>query len=350
MKVIHIESGLGNQMLSYCEYLAIKKMNPNDDVYIETIVFEIPECNQVVNQWNGYELQRIFGIDAPNIKTLFTKEEWTHIIDEIRQREFWNHGWCYRTHFTEALIHAGLPLQPPAKGKGRKIIPSQNPSPMERFKAYLGHNVLPYTYFREYIKRRQYRKKLETANYDFLFKQTGDNIFIGQTLDFKNKNAGIERIENEIEESFRFPALSDKKNSEVLEHIRKHNAVAIHARRGDMLGQNYGIYKTGYFKRAVKYIRKHTTNPIFYIFTDPGSVQWCKDNAHVLGLHTGKDEIHFVNWNKGEDSYKDIQLMAACKHQVITNSTFGWWGAYFNENPNKITCSPIAYINTTNTF
>lgn len=350
MKIIHIESGLGNQMLSYCEYLAIKKMNSDEDVYIETIVFEIPECNTVVNQWNGYELQRIFGINAPNVRTLFTEKQWRQIIDEIKRREFWNNGWCYRTHFTEAFIHAGLPLKPPQKGIGKKIIPSLNPSWIERFKSFMGQNVLPYTYFREFVKRQQYERILREANYEFLFKQTDENLFIGQTLDFKNKNAGIERIADEIRDAFKFPDLSDSKNVDALKHIRNHNSVAIHARRGDMLGRNYGMYKTGYFKRAVRYIRGHMNSPVFYIFTDPGSVQWCMENAHILGLNPKKDEIHFVDWNKGEDSYKDMQLMAACKHQVITNSTFGWWGAYFNENPCKITCSPIAYINTTNTF
>ena len=66
MKVIHIESGLGNQMLSYCEYLALKKVNPDDDFYLETIIYDIPECNDVICQWNGYELERIFGIKEPS--------------------------------------------------------------------------------------------------------------------------------------------------------------------------------------------------------------------------------------------------------------------------------------------
>ena len=54
MIIIHIESGLGNQMLSYCEYLSLKYANPNQEFFAETIVFEIPECNQVIFQWNGY--------------------------------------------------------------------------------------------------------------------------------------------------------------------------------------------------------------------------------------------------------------------------------------------------------
>lgn len=117
-----------------------------------------------------------------------------------------------------------------------------------------------------------------------------------------------------------------------------------------MLGGNYVYYATGFFKRAVKYIRKHVENPVFFIFCDPGSVGWAMENAEVLGLNVRKDEIHFVDWNKSTESYRDMQLMAACKHQIITNSTFGWWGAWMNKNPNKITISPEFRINTTHTF
>lgn len=58
MKIVHIESGLGNQMLSYCEFLALKKSNPKDDIFIETSIYDIPECNDTICQWNGYELNR----------------------------------------------------------------------------------------------------------------------------------------------------------------------------------------------------------------------------------------------------------------------------------------------------
>ena len=64
MKIVHVESGLGNQMLSYCEYLALKSLHPEEDIYIETIVYDIPECNEVIKQWNGYELQRILMLQT----------------------------------------------------------------------------------------------------------------------------------------------------------------------------------------------------------------------------------------------------------------------------------------------
>ncbi|MCM1109239.1 MAG: alpha-1,2-fucosyltransferase [Clostridium sp.] len=354
MKVIHIESGLGNQMLSYCEYLAIKKMNPDDDVYIENIIFDIPECNSVVNQWNGYELQSVFGIEAPNIKQLFTEEQWQKILAEIRNREFWNRKWNYGVHFTEAFRHAGLDLTntcPDHEAPGvPEIIPPQNPSLKQKAITFAWHHFLPLTYLHEYMARKRGYRILKTANYDFLFCQSPEDMYIGQRLDFKKKNAGIERIEKEIKQAFKFPALTDQRDIDAVKQIRSCNAVAIHARRGDMLGENYGLYATGYFKRAVGYIRKRTENPVFYIFTDPNSVAWCRDNARILGLNIKNDKIFFVDWNKGNCSFRDMQLMAECKHQVITNSTFGWWGAYFNTNPDKITCSPFAYINTTHTF
>ena len=70
MKIVHIESGLGNQMLSFCEYIALKMMNPEDDVYVETVIYDIPECNDIICQWNGYESNRslILGAFIPNIR------------------------------------------------------------------------------------------------------------------------------------------------------------------------------------------------------------------------------------------------------------------------------------------
>lgn len=350
---MHIESGLGNQMLGYCEYLAMKKMNPDDDIYIETIIYEIPEANEVICQWNGYELERIFNINAPNIKELFTEEQWSNIISEVRASRLWERNWNYPVIFTDILRKYGLDLKN-IRGdfespKWPLIVNPKHPSFIRKLKNRLLERFLPYIYLQQYVKRRRQRSVV----YDYskeLFIHSTDNIFSGQRLSFKLKNSGLEKIEDEVRKAFVFPEIKDTQNRDALEYIKSHNAVAIHARRGDMLGYNYAFYVTGYFKRAVKYIREHTDNPIFYIFCDPGSVEWAKHNADVLGLDFKTDEIHFVDWNKSTDSYRDIQLMSACKHQVITNSTFGWWGAWFNTNPNKITCSPDCLISTTHNF
>ena len=160
-------------------------------------------------------------------------------------------------------------------------------------------------------------------------------------------DAEPEKIEKRIKEVFKFPEFTSDKNVEFAKFLDERNAVFIHARRGDMLSANGWCYKYGYFRRAVKYIKKHVDNPVFVFFTNPGSVQWCKDNADIFALDYNKDAVYFVDWNKGEESYRDMQLMSHCKHGIITNSTFGWWGAYFINNPDKITISPGEEINTT---
>jgi len=350
MKVIHIESGFGNQMLSYCEYLAMKKVNPSDKIYIENIVFDIPECNEVINQWNGYELEIVFGIKAPNIRDVFTDNQWNGIMAEIRESRFWvleEHNWNYPVVFTKAFANAGLYLKN-IRGDFESDEMMALCQPNKKSLRYRIQRTLPYNYLQMLKHRRPVpEEKLDCRG--SLFVKTDENIFTGQRLSFKYKGSGIELIADEINDAFVFPEITEKKNLEALDYIKSHNSVAIHARRGDMLGGNYIYYATGFFKRAVRYIRKHTANPIFFIFCDPGSVQWAMDNANILGLNSNKDEIHFVDWNKSADSYRDMQLMSACKHQIITNSTFGWWAAWMNKNPDKITISPEYKINTTHT-
>ena len=349
MTIIHIESGLGNQMLSYCEYLALKYVNPDEDFYLETIIFDISDCNELICQWNGYELERIFGINTPpNIKSLFSDEEWAKIMQEIRSTEFWNHNWNYPVSFTEVFNKHGLHLKN-IRGDfdpNHNIIGTgfqQKTSWKDNLKqSYLYKTAQRYVFKlfeQHYVARRDNRHNL--------FLKTNNDIFTGQWLSFKLRGNDRELIDNQILDDFVFPDFVDDKNIRMASFLENCNSVAIHARRGDMLSGIAWCYKYGYFKRAVKHIRKHVENPVFVFFTNPGSIDWCKENADVFGLDFSKDEVCFVDWNKGEDSYRDIQLMSYCKHAIITSSSFGWWGAYFIKNPHKITISPEIDIDTT---
>ncbi len=352
VKVIHIESGLGNQMLSYCEYIAMKRVNPDDEIYIEDIIYSIKEANDFICQWNGYELKRIFNIDAPNVCELFTVEQWNAILADIQKTRFWERNWNYPVLFTDVFRKYGLDLENirgdfEAPGWPRMV--NEKSKPLSRRVKDRLERFLPYIYLQQYVRRRRAIK----IEYDYekeLFVKTDRNVFTGQRLSFKMKNSGIEKIEDEIRKTFVFPPIEDDKNLQAMKYIQSHESVAIHARRGDLLGLNYALYVTGYFKKAVNFIREHTKNPIFFIFCDPDSVEWARENADVLGLNIIKDEVQFIDWNKSTDSYRDMQLMAACKHQIITSSSFGWWGAWLNTNPNKITIGPDPWINTTNYF
>ena len=349
MKVVHIESGLGNQMLSFCEYLAIKKNNPRDKCYVETIVFDIPECNETICQWNGYELERIFHVNAPNIRSLFDEVAWQHIIDEIQASEFWKKNWNWPVYITSALNNAGLNLIN-TYGNREEIAKRNKVSLKGVFKninftqSRLG-SLLRGQYYKLTLKKRL----KDVDQRDKVFINTNEDLMTGQRLCFKYKNNGVELLKEDIAQAFQFPDF-DETNARFASFLDSCNSVFIHARRGDMLSSNGWCYKYGYFRRAVKYIKNNVEKPVFVFFTDTGSIDWCKVNSNIFGLDYSKDKVCFVDWNTGNESYRDMQLMSHCKHGIITNSTFGWWGAYFIQNPDKITISPELTINTTHHF
>lgn len=352
MKIVHVESGLGNQMLSYCEYLALKSLHPEEDIYIETIVYDIPECNEVIKQWNGYELQRIFGINAPNIKDLFTQDQWQQIMSDVHVSKFWEKNWNYPVYITQALRVAGLDIRN-IRGDFESKFATRNFSMMVEYKPTVKERLIDSPlgdwFKRNYRSIRKQHFVARDSQYHEVFYKGSDNVYTGQRLSLKRIGSGMELIENQVRDAFSFPKFKDAKNKEMAQFLDSCNAVAIHARRGDMLGCNGYCYKYGYFKRAIKYIKKHVEKPVFVFFCDPGSVEWCKQNCDIFNLDFGKDKVYFVDWNKGCESFRDMQLMAHCKHAVITNSSFGWWGAFFIQNPNKITISPKHEISTNTT-
>lgn len=347
MKVIHIESGLGNQMLSYCEYLAIKKMNPKDDCYIETMVYDIPECNETICQWNGYELGRVFGIDTPNVRSLFEDNVWLRVMEEVRSSRFWENHWNWPPVITQALNNAGLSLENAYGDRAENSEIERHSLKGKMKEIHLTESRMGTLLRRLYYKVTIEQRLADVNKKDKIFIKTEANLLAGQRLSMKYCGNGIELIKDEVDKTFIFPDYGDERNREFANFLDKSNSVFIHARRGDMLSANGWCYKYGYFRRAVKHIKKNVKAPVFVFFTNTGSIEWCKQNAKIFGLDYSKDKVYFVDWNTGGESFRDMQLMSHCKHGIITNSTFGWWGAYFIQNPDKITISPELTINTT---
>ena len=351
MLVVHMDSGLGNQMLDYAEYLTIKKSNPEQKCYLENLIYELPEKPGMFSMWNGYELERIFGIKVPNVKELFDETQWNMIKKEVENSEFWNDDWNFSPYIVEALKKQGVALQNYGKIPGKKL---RKPKTIKEKISYL--KTLFFQTTMGYHMKRMGRKLLKKSIIDKmnskcdLFRKYPEDSFVGHSLAFRYQGFGIEKMEKDIREAFRFPAITDEKNLKMLKLIQETNSVSIHARRSDLLFVNGHCYKYGFFRRAVKYIRKKVKDPVFVFFTDENSVGWCEENEKIFGLDFRKDRVEFVTWNKGEDSFRDMQLMVECKHNIFTESSFGFWGAYLNQNPNKITCAPDVTILATNTF
>ena len=345
-----MDSGLGNQMLDYAEYLAIQKSNPDGLNVIEDIIYDLPYEKGMFSQWNGYELNRIFGVQVPKLRDYLEEDAWKRCIDKLHKSHFWEENWNYAPYLTEALKEEGIvvdnlipKVKRPEDGRTKK----------EKirylftlfFRTRTGYHIKRYL---RVLLQKQLEKN-ENAKFD-IYQKYSDNVLIGHTLLLKYKGFGIEKIDAEIRKSFQFPGFTDEKNKKMAQFLQSVNSVAIHARRSDMLFVNGYCYKYGFFKRAVKYIKKKVENPVFVFFCDEKSTGWCQDNEKIFGLNFKKDNVYFVDWNSGEESYRDMQLMAMCKHNIFTESSFGFWGAYLNNNPQKITCAPDPLILATHSF
>lgn len=145
-------------------------------------------------------------------------------------------------------------------------------------------------------------------------------------------------IASEIKKDFQFIAPSEKENKQVLDQIKLKNSVSIHIRRGDYLNDLLlgGLCGLDYYKQAIDYIQSSVASPSFFIFSD--DIAWCTENLNL-------DDCTFISWNTGLSSYIDMQLMSACKHNIIANSSFSWWAAWLNPNPTKIVIGPKKWIN-----
>jgi hypothetical protein len=120
--------------------------------------------------------------------------------------------------------------------------------------------------------------------------------------------------------------------------------VSIHVRRGDMVknpevAKIHGSCNLDYYQRAMSYVENKIKQPRYFVFSD--DIDWCKEHLN------SKFPIEFVSGNEGDRSYWDIQLMRHCKHNIIANSSFSWWGAWLNKTPNKIVLAPINWFNHT---
>ena len=157
----------------------------------------------------------------------------------------------------------------------------------------------------------------------------------------------IKLIEKQLRKDFHINLnILDEYNKKMInEIILNKNTVSIHVRRGDYIENKKafeiygGICEKEYYQEAIKIIEKKVVNPKFYVFSN--DITWVKENLNL-------SNCIYVDWNKGIDSYKDLILMSKCENNIIANSTFSWWGAWLNDNKQKIVIMPRKWTNYSN--
>lgn len=141
--------------------------------------------------------------------------------------------------------------------------------------------------------------------------------------------------------SFVFSPFEDDKNKAMLSEIEGSESVAIHLRKGKDYMQKAitkGTCTLEYYQKAIDIIKSKVSNPKFYVFTD--NAEWVREN--LMGIDYKLVDINpAIGWG----NHFDMQLMSHCKHNIIANSTYSWWGAYLNQNKDKIVIAPKTWFN-----
>lgn len=178
-------------------------------------------------------------------------------------------------------------------------------------------------------------------NYQEGFAQMQDTYFEG----FWQSYRYFEQIVSLIRKEFSFKEPLTERNQECAEQISSTESVSIHIRRGDYTKsrrwQNIGsICNSDYYNWAMASMNASIPNAQYFIFSD--DIKWVRENLNI-------PNATYIDWNSGAASYNDLRLMSLCKHNIIANSSFSWWGAYLNNNEDKIVIAPSKWYRDTPT-
>lgn len=116
------------------------------------------------------------------------------------------------------------------------------------------------------------------------------------------------------------------------------NTCSIHIRRGDYLSiKSHNVCDIVYYNKCIENMQAIGIDK-FLVFSD--DINWCKSNF--------KDgNFHFI---EGNNPIEDLFTMSFCKHNIIANSSFSWWGSWLNKNPNKIVYAPSKWFHETSSI
>lgn len=300
MIVVRFTSGLGNQMFQYSLYALLRDRFPDTQVKADVTWFHANSEHQ------GYELKRIFE----------RKDNPAFSLKEASAADI-------------LLTRGTLPctVQGRYAKKAEKLL-------------YYPNRVL-----RLFSEKHFLRYRIEQTGFEDNEEIYRKICAIDPKKNWYITGFFIEEIYyrdrlRALRRELSFGESEDASFQKMLSEIRNTNSVSIHVRRGDYLADKYKesflCLTQDYYKRAVDYILRRVENPVFYLFSD--------DKEYVEHAFSWLPNCRVVEGNTGKNSYRDMQLMSECCHNITANSTFSVWGALLNAHEDAIVIYPKAYM------
>lgn len=195
--------------------------------------------------------------------------------------------------------------------------------------------------WRRFKRRRQWTVVRENylRPYDAGILETSKNVYLDGY--WQSEKYFID-IQDFIRREFIVRYEQDSQSTKIAEEIDRTDSVSVHFRRADYVSDpatyhTHGVCELEYYEKSVRIIQEKITSPHFFVFSDDPF--WCEKNLHFD--HT----VTFITHNSRQREYEDLRLMSLCKHNIIANSSFSWWGAWLNRNTNKVVVAPKRWLN-----
>jgi hypothetical protein len=166
------------------------------------------------------------------------------------------------------------------------------------------------------------------------FNDLGGNVFLKGNFQSEKY---FQSAAAEIRRDLTFRRDPDERNQQMISQIGGVTAVAVHVRRGDIAANPYlhsrhGLCDLDYYRVALDHVTQRVAGATFFVFSDDPA--WTRENLRV------PEPAIFVSHNTGKRNFEDLRLMTQCRHFIIANSTFSWWGAWLSQSPGKIVVAP----------
>lgn len=226
----------------------------------------------------------------------------------------------YQRHYQ--LVHFNIPC--------RKATPTELFEPFPRIRRYL---------------KRNWNKRLPFDQRSYLVQEGID--FDERLLKLQPKNTlymegywqsenYFKDIESQIRQDLHIQQPTDTVNQQMAAQIRANNAVAVHVRFFDTPATSIPTNNAhnDYYQRAIHTLEQQLNNPHYFLFSD--QPQFARTRIPLPD-----ERITLVHHNQVDSmAYADLWLMTQCKHFIIANSTFSWWGAWLSANQEKVAIAP----------
>lgn len=257
-------------------------------------------CGGLGNQMFQYAYYLMLQSKGYKVSTFIPSNKWEHAGGFELERVF---GIRHHSSIWEHLYHLGFPF------------------------------TRVFTYFKKTYFGKNFKVKeedlLPSCKYGYFYGTWQSDRYFTNPLRIRNV--------------FRFDkSILSPKTIELSGYLKSNLTVSVHIRRGDYQSEAFlkgfgTCCSINYYKQAIQLLKNKYPKALFVFFSD--DMDWVKDNL------SDYNSI-YVTHNHGNDSWQDLYLMSICQHNIIANSTFSWWGAWLNSNPDKIVVAPKRWWST----